>query len=457
MATSSWLHKVLLRPVSIAPLAVFRIVFGLIMLVGVVRFWSLGWIDAQYVQPQLHFKYFGFYWLPEPADWGYYALFGLMMLSAIGIALGAAYRFSATVFFLAFTYIELVDVTYYLNHYYFVSLVALIMIFLPAHRGYSVDVLLGWTKKQHEVRSVNINVLKFQLGLVYFLAGVAKLNYDWLFNAMPLSLWLPAQDHLPVIGPMLAWTETAYAFSWFGVLYDLSIPFLLLWSRTRAVAYAAVVAFHLMTWWLFQIGMFPFIMIGATLIFFPAAWHERLLQAFSSWTGQRPRLYMPDTATHAPMRRTWKITLLYGIVGLFAAVQIAFPFRHMLYSGNPFWHEQGYRFGWRVMLMEKAGYAQFQVVDHQERTIHVDNRDFLTPAQEKMMSTQPDLMLQYARFLKTHYAQQGIAAGGVRAHVYVTFNGRPSRPFIDPTVDLASIQDSWEEKDWILPYKETGT
>ena len=107
--------------------------------------------------------------------------------------------------------------------------------------------------------------------MVYFFAGVAKLNFDWLIEAQPLKIWLPAQSHLPMIGPFLEMEVTAYFFSWFGAIYDLTIPFLLLMNRTRPWAYAAVVVFHVMTRILFPIGMFPFIMIGATLIFFPGS------------------------------------------------------------------------------------------------------------------------------------------------------------------------------------------
>ncbi len=39
----------------------------------------------------------------------------------------------------------------------------------------------------------------------------------------------------------------AYAFSWLGCLYDLSIPFLLLYRKTRPFAYAAVIIFHILT------------------------------------------------------------------------------------------------------------------------------------------------------------------------------------------------------------------
>lgn len=455
MGIRRWLHSVTEQKVSIVPLVTFRVLFGLVLLTSIIRFWANGWIEAQYIMPELHFKYFGFYWLPEPSALGYYAIFGIMALSALGIALGAAYRLSAITFFLSFTYIELIDITYYLNHYYFVSLVALVLIFLPANRKYSLDVLMGWTKPTDHVRAWNINLIKFQLGLVYFLAGVAKINADWLLEAMPLALWLPAQDHLPIIGPLFGFKATAYAFSWAGMLYDLSVPFLLLWSRTRVLAYGAVIVFHMLTWSLFQIGMFPFIMIGATLIFFSAKWHERLWGALSKW--KKRKATFRQTQSDRLGTGKWKKQLGYSVLALFILFQATFPFRYLLYPGNPYWHEQGYRFGWRVMLMEKAGYAQFQVVDDQERIIEVENRDFLTIAQEKMMSTQPDLMLQYAHFLKEHYTGEGVEAEDVRAKVHVTFNGRPSRPYIDPTVDLASIQDSWEPKTWILPFNERGS
>lgn len=441
MAIRGLIHNLLARHVSIAPLITFRVIFGLMMFASVLRFWMMGWIETQYIEPGIHFKYFGFHWLPEPSAEGYYALFSLMAISALGIAAGLFYRWSATLFFLSFTYIELIDVTYYLNHYYFVSIVAFLMIFLPAQGSHSLDVKLGRARLHSHVPAWCVHLIMLQLGIVYFYAGLAKLNADWLLEAMPLAIWLPANDHLPIIGPLLGWKATAYAFSWGGAIYDLSIPFLLLWSRTRPMAYAAVVVFHILTWMLFQIGMFPFIMMGATLIFFPSTWHQK-------W---QDKLFGRGSA---PSFNSYRIKpALKFALAAFVIIQLAFPFRHVLYSGNPFWHEQGYRFGWRVMLMEKAGYAQFKVKDARGRTIEVQNSDFLTPAQEKMMSTQPDLMIQYAHFLESHYQSLGVETSGVFAEVYVSFNGRQSRPFIDPNHNLAVAKDSWAHKSFILPFE----
>ena len=79
-----------------------------------------------------------------------------------------------------------------------------------------------------------------------------------------------------------------------------------------------------------------------------------------------------------------------------------------MYPGELFWTEEGYRFSWRVMLMEKAGYANFKIVDGKtKKSFYVNNADFLTSFQEKQMSFQPDFILEYAHYLGDHFSNQG--------------------------------------------------
>ena len=128
------------QPVSIAPLVVFRVIFGLLMLFSTIRYMAMGWVDSQLIDPILHFSYFGFDWIKPLPGYGMYFIFGCLILTSVGITLGAFYRFSTLLFFCCFTYVELIDITYYLNHYYFVSIVAFLLIFVPAHRSFSFDV-----------------------------------------------------------------------------------------------------------------------------------------------------------------------------------------------------------------------------------------------------------------------------------------------------------------------------
>ena len=434
----------LTKEVSNAPLIVFRIIFGTLMFGAIIRFWSKGWIKELYIDPDFYFSYQYFDWVKPLGDPGMYILFGVCALSALGIALGAFYRASAILYFLSFTYIELLDKTNYLNHYYFVSIIAFILIFLPANRRFSLDAYFNSSIAQNKVEQYKIGLLKVQLGFVYFFAGLAKLNSEWLLEAKPLSIWLKSHGHLPLVGGFFDSEWLPFFFSWFGAVYDLTIPFLLVVNRTRPFAYAAVIAFHLLTGLLFPIGMFPYVMIGATLIFFPPKFHENLLKKLG------------EKKVKASKFVTEKYSLInISFVGLFVLSQALFPLRSWLYPGELFWHEQGYRFSWRVMLMEKSGAAFFYVDgDNCKRPIEVQNRDFLTPNQEKMMATQPDMILQYAQFLEEKFSEQGIVNPTVKAKVYVSLNGRPSKLFIDPNTDLTLQEDTWSNKNWILPFDE---
>lgn len=434
------------KPVSIAPLITFRITFGLLIFFSTLRFWWRGWVDTVYVSPNFHFTYWGFEWVQPFDKPGMYLVFSIIALSALMIAAGFLYRLATVLFFICFTYVELIDVTTYLNHYYFISLVAFIMIWLPANRRYSIDVLLRPNSRRLYVPAWTIGIIRFQLGIVYFFAGLAKLNTDWLIHAQPMKTWLPAKSHLPLVGPLLYKDWVAYLFSWFGALYDLFIVFFLLNKRTRPWAYGFVLIFHLATAIFFPgIGLFPYVMIVSSLIFFSGFFHERLL----NWLPG----YKFEEGHSTVYTYTFK-KVLYVLIGVYVILQCVVPFRFLMYPGNLFWNEEGYRFSWRVMLMEKAGTTYFTVKDNTGKQFYeVNNAEFLTPLQEKMMSTQPDMILKYAHYLASIYAKRGIMQPRVYGEVYVTLNGAGSRLFIDSSINLAAEPFSWKHYKWILPYK----
>ncbi|MEN7550636.1 HTTM domain-containing protein [Rapidithrix thailandica] len=451
---SSWLT----RPVSIAPLVVFRILFGLLMLVNILRFMAKGWVKQLYIDPQFYFKYYGFEWVHPLGGNGMYIVFVLMGLSALFLLLGWYYKVSSTCFFLLFTYVELLDQTNYLNHYYFVSIISFLLIWVPAHRYFSLDV---WRKPgllRNEVPFWTVNIFKLQMGILYFFAGVAKLNPDWLLRAMPLKIWLPAKADFPLIGPVLSSQWAPYLFCWTGAVYDLSIAFLLLLRKVRPYAYTAVVLFHLATGLLFQIGMFPYIMIGITLIFFPASFHQQIIdfleKALKKILGNRFIQIKSKQSTVLKLHPKIQRLAIVFLIAHFS-LQLFLPMRYALYPNKLFWTEQGFRFSWRVMLMEKAGYATFHVQEVETgKTWMVSNSDYLTPYQEKMMATQPDMILQYAHFLEDEYKKKGLESLKVTVECYVTLNGKPSTLLIDPEKDLTKLNESFKHKSWILPFEE---
>jgi hypothetical protein len=446
----------LFTKVSAAPIAVYRITFGLLMLFSTIRFIANGWVQSIYINPSFHFSYYGFDWIPYPSSGIIWLLFGLMIVGSISILLGFFYRIGTILFFLAFTYVELLEKANYLNHYYFVSLIALLLIFIPANRYFSLDARFNICQERSECSLWEIRILQFQIAIVYFFAGIAKLEADWLFQAQPLKYWLHTANHWPIIGQILKQDWMAYFFSWFGLIYDLTIVFFLLNQKTRKFAYLTVILFHITTWTLFPIGVFPWVMMGATLIFFSGDFHRKILNFLKKWLKYEPK---SDIINTSQPTTTFKLLFVS-----FIAFQIVFPLRYLFYPGNIMWTESGFRFSWRVMLMEKTGYATFYVIDSSTNAkIEIDNEQFLTKNQEKMMATQPDMILQYAHHLGDIYkdttilkfnTETKIKSPKVQAEVYVTLNSRPNQLFVNPEIDLMKINNDLKSRNWLEPFEK---
>ena len=435
-------------------LAVFRIGFGFLMCFSIIRFWYKGWIEKLYLVPEFHFSYYGFGWVKPIGDYTY-LLFIICFISALFVAIGFKYRVSIILFFLSFTYIELMDKTTYLNHYYFISILSFLMCFLPMNAIFSIDNIIN--RKQYlKVQSWTVDSIKLLLGIVYIYAGLAKLNSDWLFKAMPLKIWLPSKFDLPIIGENLMQYEWVhYAMSWGGMFYDLLIPFLLLYKPTRIFAFFLVIFFHIFTKVLFPIGMFPYIMIIGSIIFFDSEVHKKIIHFFKNFL---IKFYDINKIKDLEKINLYKIkmqNLNLSIVVIFFVIQLSFPFRYAFYPGELFWNEQGYRFSWRVMLMEKMGYSTFKIVDQKTgKFFYVNNEEFLTPFQEKQMSFQPDFILEYANYLGDVYTKRGHKNVQVFTDSYVALNGRLSQRFIDHNVNLYGIKESFKHKNWILPFND---
>jgi hypothetical protein len=417
----------------------FRVVFGALMVFSTARFWYLGWIEDHYLEPLLHFTYFGFEWVNVLPPIAMYALHAVMLLSAAGIMSGILYRASTWLFFLSFTYTELIDAAYYLNHYYFVSLIALLLAAgpkIPNPAGAFWSIFIGRSKAEPlRAPSWFLYLLQFQTALVYFYAGIAKIRPEWLIDALPLRIWLPAHAQLPLIGELLAHPVTPWIFSWAGMLFDICMPFLLLNKRTRLTAWVCGVIFHTLTGMLFQIGVFPLVMIGSATLFF---------------VKETPEHQKELTPSLSPFFRAQA-----AFVSLWMLFQLLFPWRYVLYPGNVLWTEEGYRFGWRVMLMEKSGTATFFVENPETGAFGaVDNALFLNPHQEKQLATQPDFILQYAQYLSTHYSTGSGNRPKVRAEVWVTLNGAPSQLLFDPELELTALKDGFSPKTWLNPWRK---
>ena len=187
------------------------------------------------------------------------------------------------------------------------------------------------------------------------------------------------------------------------------------------------------------------------LIFFDTKFHEKIIvniKQVLSLIGFKNRILKTESTY------IFKKNFTLQIVACFFLIQLLFPWRYLLYPDELFWTEEGYRFSWRVMLIEKVGYANFKIVDgNTGHFFYVKNSDFLTTFQEKQMSTQPDFILEYAHFLGDKFTADGHENVQVFVDSFVTLNGRLSQRFIDRNIDLYKVKESFKHKDWILPFK----
>ncbi len=441
------------RPADISWLCAFRVLFGLTLAVSMFRFLAYGWIDALFLAPRVHFTYWGFAWIEPLSPARTYALFWALAGLALMVAVGLCFRLAAILLVIGFTYLQLIDVTNYLNHYYLASLLGLLLALSPAHRAWSLDARLRPSLRVAHIAAGFQHLFRFQVGVVYTFAGLAKANADWLWHAQPLRIWLGSHTDLPLVGSLFTFEETAILMSWGGFLFDTTIPWWLSARRTRPYAYAAVIAFHCAVGALFPIGMFPVIMMVGALVFFPPDWPRTLLRALARRSpgtnvDARARASEPKLeASVQPLRR-----LQLALVAAYCALQLLIPLRSFAYGGDVRWHEQGMRFSWRVMVREKNGSITYVVRRKSDgRTWYVPPSRYLTAIQERELSGQPDLILQLAHHVQRDFERHGNGPVEVRVEALVSLNGRRSALLIDPRVDLTQVRDGFARASWILP------
>jgi hypothetical protein len=367
----------------------------------------------------------------------------LMAFAAVGVGLGLFYRVSAVLLFITFTYTFLADAAQFQNHYYLMCLVAFLLVLIPAHRSFSIDSILVPDKASGVIPNWCRWLLMLQLAIPYLYGGIAKLNGDWL-HAMPVGLWVSEKSHLPLIGPLLTERSTAWFISYTGVIFDLFIVPLLLWQRTRKPAFFAAVIFHLSNAVLFDIDVFPWLMILATTIFFTPGWPRRFLRLDDP-------VVEPTGDSNVPIR-SLRQQLMIGLVSTYVLWQMLFPFRHLLYPANPSWTEEGQQFAWRMMLRKKDVFCRMYATDGPtRRVVGVPLDRLMTHRQLHELVTSPGQLVACAPFFAEQALRIGFSDIEIRAVVITSLNGRKPQLQIDPELDLLTLDRSMWPQSGIPP------
>lgn len=430
------MFKTLFKAVDIAPLIVFRIIFGFLITCESFGAIATGWINKVLIQPEITFSFIAFKWLQPLPNNGMYYYFTTMGVLGLCIMFGFRYRISMISYTIMWAGVYFMQKSSYNNHYYLLLLISFLMIWLPANKEKSLDVKLGYTTKESSIPQWIIFLFIAQIGIVYFYAAIAKLYPDWLNGTFTKNL-LQGTTQRPFFLTLFSqpWFYLFIAYS--GILYDLLIvPFLLI-KKTRNLALLASFAFHLFNAIFLQIGIFPFFALSFLLFFYDS---NKIRSVFF----REPKINLSYKTN--PQKK-----LLYFLIIPYSIIQLVLPIRHHFIKGDVLWTEEGHRLSWRMMLRERRGYINIKIKDNQSGKTHkYDYTKNLTPKQARQLSVKPDFIWQYCQKIKEEYNNKDIS-------IYIdcknSINRKEYKTLIDPNTDFTKAEwNHYFHNEWILLY-----
>lgn len=435
------------EPISNASIVFFRIALGLLVPLEILHYtFQLPFMEWYYLDTTLHLKYPGFEWIPNLDPFGIKILLVIIIVTYLFIALGFLYRAATVIGFVVFTFLFLMERASSLNHWYLISILTFLMIWIPANKSFSLDVLFKFSQKSNSTARWCLYIILFQTAILYSYSGIAKLNVEWLNGAvMQINLSERIDEFAPFLQSIIVSKVSILFISIATVCIEILAPFLLFWKRTRIFTIIVLCAFHLLNFKLFNIGYFPFLGIILTLLFLQPEWPKKLFRKFG-FTKENMTL---DNLSKSSNRLKW---LSYLIVFHFA-FQMLFPLRHYIYKRDTLWSEEGELFAWRMFTAPKKCDMGVFIIKEKEPPFSVKLDDYFTHGQIVKTMRNPQMILQMAHHLGKIY-QDELGTKEIEVHVKVetSLSGRKTVSFIDTDVDLMKVKPSIAKPyDWVLP------
>ncbi|TSM12516.1 Vitamin K-dependent gamma-carboxylase [Bagarius yarrelli] len=468
---SSWHRFVCLlnRPTDPASLGIFRCLFGMLMAVDITQERGLSHLDYKYLDgaPVCRFPLFDFL-EPLPMDWMYF-VYLVMFLGAVGIMLGCFYRLSCLMFISTYWYIFFLDKTAWNNHSYLYGLIGFQLTLMDANRYWSIDGLRNPRKRNAHVPLWNYTLLRTQIFIVYFIAGVKKLDADWVEGYSMKYLahhWLfdPFKVILPVELINLMVVHGG------GLILDLTAGYLLFFDATRPVAFFFVSYFHCMNSQLFEIGMFPYTMLATSPLFCYTDWPRRFFGRFPEFLWSvLPAVTLPpqpstsclypsqsgsstDTQTRhksSKQRFRHKMAAIFTIV--YIAEQFFLPYSHFITKGYNNWTNGLYGYSWDMMVHSRSHqHVKITYKDGVTGEIGYLNPGVFT--QSRRWKDHGDMLKQYAACLSRNLPRYNISEPQIYFDIWVSINDRFQQRIFDPRVNIVKADWSpFRTNLWLMP------
>ncbi|TNN71323.1 Vitamin K-dependent gamma-carboxylase [Liparis tanakae] len=471
---TSWpsLVTLLNRPTDPASLGIFRCLFGLLMVIDITQERGLSHLDYKYMDgaPVCRFPLFNVV-QPLPLDW-MYLVYVVMFFGALGIMLGCFYRLSCLMFISTYCYIFMLDKTTWNNHSYLYGLIGFQLTFMDANRYWSMDGLRRPSIRNAHVPLWNYTLLRTQIFIVYFLAGLKKLDADWVEGYSMSYLahhWLfdPFKVILPVELINLLVVHGG------GLFLDLTAGYLLFFDATRPYAFVFVSYFHCMNSQLFSIGMFSYTMMATSPLFCYADWPRRFFARFPSFLRAVLPLSSPDpqpstscvydtiqsTSTNPqetpPVAKAPKLRFKHKLAAIFTILYIAeqlfLPYSHFITQGYNNWTNGLYGYSWDMMVHSRSHqHVKITYKDGKTGEIGYLNPGVFT--QSRRWKDHGDMLKQYSTCLNHLLPRYNISDPGIYFDIWVSINERFQQRICDPRVDVVKADWSpFRPNTWLMP------
>ncbi|XP_057675465.1 vitamin K-dependent gamma-carboxylase-like [Corythoichthys intestinalis] len=469
---TSWSSLVALlnRPMDPASLGIFRCLFGLLMAVDITQERGLSRVDYKYLDgaPVCRFPLFNFL-KPLPMDW-MYLVYLVMFLGALGIMLGCLYRLSCLLFISTYWYIFFLDKMVWNNHSYLYGLIGFQLTLMDGNRYWSLDGMRRPSIRNAHVPLWNYTLLRTQIFIVYFIAGVKKLDADWMGGYSKSYLadhWLfdPFKVILPVDLVSLLVVHGG------GLMLDLSAGYLLFFDATRPYAMVFVSYFHCMNSQLFSIGMFPYAMLATSPLFCYADWPRRFFGRFPGFlkgalplTSEEPQpsssCVYPDPPSSRRQRSSTtssspKFRFKHKLAAVFTLVyileQFFLPYSHFITQGYNNWTNGLYGYSWDMMVNSRR-HQHVKITYKDGKTGEVG---YLNPGaftQSRRWKDHGDMLKQYATCLSGLLPRYNISEPQIYFDIWVSINERFQQRTFDPRVDIVKADWSpFRPNMWLMP------
>ncbi|KAH9494869.1 hypothetical protein Btru_015868, partial [Bulinus truncatus] len=413
---------------------------------------------------------------PLSLEW-MYMVYMIMFFGAVGVMIGFKFRYSCLAYLICYWYIVFLEKTSWNNHSYLFGIIAFLLLLSDANRYWSLDGLFKESINNAHIPHWNYLILQAQIFLVYFIAGLKKLDQDWVFGYSMRSLsvhWVFTPFKLFLTDEMIDYVIVHLG----GLIIDLFVGFLLFYHKTKPVGLVISTMFHIMNSQIFPIGMFPFVMLTSNLLFCSPSWPRQLLKyipsCFNLFTTNLEQLQssshcfyqsevkesdaplLKDSKKYSECQHSKNPSFLHHSFSLFTiiflALQCFLPYSHGITKGYNNWTNGLYGYSWDMMV-HRWHLQHVRIKFHNKDS---GDNGYLDPMiwcrGNLRWTSHGDMLKQLAECIAEKLKIYKINNVELYFDIWQSLNGRFQQRFVNPNVDLVAAEWSpFEETSFIYP------